>query len=147
MKADIELPPVMEQTGTSIASQTPEAVLQHLGSSRAGLSAAEVLRRQGEFGPNRVEGAARQPLWWMLLREFGHFFAILLWVAAALAFVAAWRQPGQGMAELGVAIVGVIVVNGCFSFWQAYRSARGKQDLQILMPDDVEGFSVGVVKL
>ena len=138
MKADIELPPVMEHAGTSIASQTPEAVLQHLGSSRAGLSAAEVLRRQGEFGPNRVEGAARQPLWWMLLREFGHFFAILLWVAAALAFVAAWRQPGQGMAELGVAIVGVIVVNGCFSFWQAYRTERALQALQQMLPEQVD---------
>jgi hypothetical protein len=29
-------------------------------------------------------------------------------VAAGLAWVAEWRQPGQGMATLAVAIVGVI---------------------------------------
>jgi magnesium-transporting ATPase (P-type) len=47
-----------------------------------------------------------------------------LWIAAALAFFAEWREPGQGMATLGFAIVGVIVINGVFSFWQAYRAAE-----------------------
>ena len=66
----------MDRAGSSIASQTPEIVLRHLGSGAGGLSAAEAARRLAEFGPNRVEGVARQPWWWMLLREFGHFFAI-----------------------------------------------------------------------
>jgi sodium/potassium-transporting ATPase subunit alpha len=44
-----------------------------------------------------------------------------LWIAAALAFFAEWREPGQGMATLGFAIVDVILINGAFSFWQAYR--------------------------
>lgn len=128
----------MDRAGSSIASQTPEIVLRHLGSGAGGLSAGEAARRLAEFGPNRVEGVARQPGWWMLLREFGHFFAILLWVAALLAFFAAWREPGQGMFELGVAIVGVIVVNGCFSFWQAFRTERALLALQRLLPEQVD---------
>ena len=56
-----------------------------------------------------------------LPRNLSHFFAIILWIAAALAFFAEWREPGQGMATLGFAIVGVILINGAFSFWQAYR--------------------------
>lgn len=128
----------MDRAGSSIASQTPEIVLRHLGSGAGGLSAGEAARRLAEFGPNRVEGVARQPGWWMLLREFGHFFAILLWMAALLAFFAAWREPGQGMFELGVAIVGVIVVNGCFSFWQAFRTERALLALQRLLPEQVD---------
>ena len=128
----------MDRAGSSIASQTPEIVLRHLGSGAGGLSAGEAAHRLAEFGPNRVEGVARQPGWWMLLREFGHFFAILLWVAALLAFFAAWREPGQGMFELGVAIVGVIAVNGCFSFWQAFRTERALLALQRLLPEQVD---------
>ena len=136
----------MEHAGTSIASQTSEAVLLHLGSAREGLSSTEALRRQREFGSNRVEGATRKAWWWMLLREFGHFFAILLWAAAGLAFFAAWRQPGEGMLELGLAIVGVIVVNGFFSFWQAYRTERALQALQRLLPEQVDVRRAGALQ-
>lgn len=40
-----------------------------------------------------------------ILREFTHFFALLLWCATALAFFADWQAPGENMAPLGWAIV------------------------------------------
>ena len=46
-----------------------------------------------------------------LAEQLIHFFALMLWVAAGLAFVG-------GMPALGAAIVVVIVVNGAFSFFQ-----------------------------
>jgi sodium/potassium-transporting ATPase subunit alpha len=121
----------------SIAHQTNEAALSALGSSRQGLTGPEVKRRLVEFGPNQVEATAREPLWLMLLREFSHFFALILWLAAGLAFLAEHFEPGQGMAELGLAIVGVIVVNGCFSFWQAYRAEQALEALRQLLPQRV----------
>ena len=126
-----------ELPGMSIAHQTHEAALSALGSSWQGLAGPEVKRRLSEFGPNRVEAAARDPLWLMLLREFSHFFALILWLAAGLAFLAEHFEPGQGMAELGLAIVGVIVVNGCFSFWQAYRAEQALDALRQLLPQRV----------
>ena len=33
-----------------------------------------------------------------------------------LAFLGEWKQPGQGMAKIGYAIIAVIVVSGLFSF-------------------------------
>jgi sodium/potassium-transporting ATPase subunit alpha len=128
----------MEQSGSNLASQTTEATLKSLGSSLNGLSAGEARRRLGEFGPNQVEAVAGEPLWLMFAREFGHFFALILWLAAALAFFAAYAEPGQGMLQLGLAIVGVIVVNGCFSFWQAYRTEKALAALQQLLPQQVE---------
>jgi sodium/potassium-transporting ATPase subunit alpha len=126
-----------ELPGISIAQQTPDAALATLGSSAQGLSDHEAQRRLREFGPNRVEAAKREPLWLTLLREFSHFFALILWLAAGLAFLAEHFDPGKGMAELGLAIVGVIVVNGCFSFWQAYRAEQALEALRQLLPQRV----------
>jgi magnesium-transporting ATPase (P-type) len=56
-----------------------------------------------------------------------HFFAILLWVAGVLAFVA--RMP-----ELGVAIFVVVVINGLFAFAQEYRAERAAERLRDLLP-------------
>ena len=86
-----------------------------LKSGLAGLSDAEARRRLVEFGANEVEEVAHEALLLTFAREFAHFFAIILWIAAALAFFAEWREPRQGMAALGFAIVGVIVINGVFS--------------------------------
>jgi sodium/potassium-transporting ATPase subunit alpha len=121
-----------------IAEQSPDAALAALGSGPPGLSTAEARRRLAEFGPNRVEAAARDPLWLTLAREFSHFFALILWLAAAMALIADRFGPGQGMAELAIAIVGVIVVNGVFSFWQAWRAEAALAALRGLLPQRVE---------
>jgi sodium/potassium-transporting ATPase subunit alpha len=111
--------------------------LASLASGPEGLSRDEARRRLGEFGPNRIEEVRREPVLLRLLREFVHFFAVILWVAAGLAFFAEWSAPGQGMAKLGVAIVVVIVVSGVFSFWQEYRAERILALLRQLLPQQV----------
>src|SRR5574343_547028 len=87
----------MDRTASSLASQRAESTLISLGSSASGLSAREAQRRLGEFGPNRVEAVAGEPLWLLFAREFGHFFALILWLADGLAFFAAYADPGQGL--------------------------------------------------
>jgi len=111
--------------------------LASLGSAPDGLSHAEARRRLDEFGPNRVEELRREPPVLRLLREFIHFFALILWVAAGLAFFAEWSAPGQGMAKLGCAIVVVILVSGVFSFWQEYRAEQTLALLRKLLPQQV----------
>ena len=128
----------MTPSGMNLARQTAGQVLAGLGSDSRGLDRREASRRLAEFGHNRIEAAKREPPWLMLLREFGHFFALILWFAAALAFLANHVSPGQGMFELALAIVGVIVINGVFSFWQAYRAERALAALQQLLPQRVE---------
>ena len=117
---------------------TVEEAFASLQSGPQGLSAAEAVRRQAEFGPNVVEQAKREPLSLRFLKGFTHFFAIILWIAAALAFFAEIRDPGQGMATLGFAIIGVIFVNGVFSFWQEYRAEKALQALQELLPHETK---------
>ncbi|MFZ4626670.1 MAG: HAD-IC family P-type ATPase, partial [Rhodoferax sp.] len=121
----------------TLAQLPVEAALASLKSGSGGLTSIEAARRQTEFGPNRVESVAREPLWLSLGREFTHFFALILWVAAGLSWFAERREPGQGMAQLGVAIVCVILINGVFSFWQTYRAEQALDALRRLLPQQV----------
>jgi calcium-translocating P-type ATPase len=117
-----------------ITRLNPAAAIVSLRSDPAGLSQAEARRRLAEYGLNRVEEFAREPLWLRGARQFTHFFALILLVAAALAALAEAHDPGQGMAALGWAIVGVVIVNGAFSFWQEYRAERAVEALKALLP-------------
>ncbi|MDP2239573.1 MAG: cation-transporting P-type ATPase [Burkholderiales bacterium] len=115
-----------------------------LRSARAGLTSAEAARRLAEYGPNRVEEIAREPLWLKGARQFTHFFALILLLAAGLAFVAEEYGPGQGMATLGWAIIGVVIVNGAFAFWQEYRAERAVAALKALLPHAVSAIRDGI---
>ena len=86
--------------------------LASLHSGPEGIGEAEAKRRLDEFGPNQVERVETTPLLTRFLLQFTHFFALILWLAAALALFAETQQPGEGMGALATAIVGVIVING-----------------------------------
>ena len=122
---------------------TAEQSLASLRTSAAGLAPAEAARRLLEFGPNHVEELGREHLLVSFAREFTHFFAIILWVAAGLAFLADHFDPGQGMARLGAAILGVILINGIFSFWQEYKAERAVAALRQLLPQKVKALRGG----
>lgn len=126
---------------------TPEQALASLNSSPDGLAPQEATRRLTEFGANRVEEVRREPLWLAFAREFTHFFALILWFAAGLAFIAEHQAPGEGMATLGWAILGVILINGVFSFWQEYRAEQAIAALQKLLPQQVKAMRSGNLSL
>jgi len=113
---------------------TIEHLYAHLHSSAQGLTQAEAAQRLARYGANQLEKITEQSFVGKLLKEFTHFFALILWLAAALAFVAEWKSPGQGMATLGYAVLGVILVNGLFSFWQEYRAEKALVALRNLLP-------------
>ncbi len=113
---------------------TIEHLYAHLHSSAQGLTQAEAAQRLARYGANQLEKITEQSFVGKLLKEFTHFFALILWLAAALAFVAEWKSPGQGMAMLGYAVLGVILVNGLFSFWQEYRAEKALVALRNLLP-------------
>jgi len=110
-----------------------------------GLTSTEAAERLRTYGPNRVEQAARAPWWLRLCREFVRFFSLILWVAAALAFVADRYDPGHGMARIAIAVVGVILISGVFTFWQDYRAERTLDALRKLLPDQITVLRAGAV--
>ena len=107
--------------------------MSNLGSPAAGqidvdgLTTAEAVEALACNGPNELPSLPRVLAWRLLLSQMVHFFALMLWVAGLLAFIA-------GMPQLGVAIFVIIIVNGVFSFAQEQRAQRAAERLSALLP-------------
>ena len=127
-----------------------EEALKRLESGSGGLSPNEAQRRLAQCGPNILAGPGHYSILRGLLRQFTHFLAILLWVAAGLSFAADYMKPGEGMATLGWAILSVIIINAGFAFFQEYKAERAVQALHRLLPDTAwvtrDGQSVEIVR-
>jgi calcium-translocating P-type ATPase len=110
------------------ATEGIELLLRDLRSSRRGLSTAEAERRLIQYGPNQLRrrGGARWPR--ELARQFTHPLALLLWAAAALAWLA-------GIVAVAIAIVVVIVINAIFAFIQEAQAERAVEALAEFLPE------------
>lgn len=117
----------MTEREQALALTPLEGFLLTAGSSLQGLSDSEAGARRQRFGPNALPRVAPPPLLRKLAAQFTHLMALLLWGAAGLAWAAA-------MPQLAVAIVGVNVLNGLFSFWQEYRAQQATEALKSLLP-------------
>ena len=117
-----------------INNLTKEDVFRNLVTSGKGLSEEEARKRLIEFGPNEIQEVKEKPLILRFLSQFTHFLAILLWIAAFLSFLSEYLNPGEGMLMLGIAIVGVIIINAVFAFIQEYRAERALDEMKKLLP-------------
>ena len=88
----------------------------------------EAERRLVQYGPNVLtrRGGRRWPR--ELAHQFTHPLALLLWAAAALAWVA-------GIPPIAVAIVIVILINAAFAFVQEMQAERAVEALAGYLPD------------
>lgn len=102
----------------------------------AGLTTVEATARRARDGANTLPAAKRPSVFRRLLGELTHFFAVLLWAAAALAFLA--KLP-----QLSVAIIAVIALNGVFALIQQARADRAADRLQEMLPTRVTVFRDG----
>jgi magnesium-transporting ATPase (P-type) len=96
----------------------------------SGLTAAEVLASRAEHGTNVLPEPRRPSAARRFAGQLLHFFALMLWVAAGLAFAA-------GMPQLGIAIIAVVVLNAVFAFVQEGRADRAAERLRSLLPTRV----------
>lgn len=109
-------------------------LMRRLQTTEQGLSLPQVERRQREFGSNVLEQAAKKNYLLSYLSQYCHFFALLLEVAAGLAFVADHYAPGEGSDILAWAILGAVIITATFTFWQEYRTDKVMAALLMLMP-------------
>ena len=102
-------------------------LLRDLRSRPEGLSSREAERRLVAQGPNELRSRGGR-LWPRQLgKQFVHPLALLLWLAAGLAFVAA-------VPVLGGAIVAVIFLNALFAFAQERQAGRAVEALTRYLP-------------
>jgi magnesium-transporting ATPase (P-type) len=98
-----------------------------LGSSARGLTDTEAAARLAQSGPNELAHSQRRSLPLEFLANLYQVFAVLLWISAGLAFA-------SGSAELGWAIIVVILVNAVFSFYQEFQAERAIEALRDMLP-------------
>ena len=106
----------------------PLALLfQHLRSSPDGLSDREAARRLEVYGPNELaeRGGRRWPA--ELVRQLTHPLALVLAVAALLAWA-------SGTPSLAIAIAAVIALNAAFAFFQEVQAERAVAALAAFLP-------------
>ncbi|MEV0895429.1 cation-transporting P-type ATPase [Actinoplanes sp. NPDC049802] len=132
----------MAQTMTAPAEvderQPPTELFRHLRSTPHGLRSREAARRLTVYGPNEL--SRRHVRRWprQLLSQFTQPLAVLLMVAAVLAWF------GHAPA-LGLAVVAVILLNAAFAFVQERQAERAVEALAAFLPMSARVYRDGVL--
>ncbi|HUX83427.1 MAG TPA: HAD-IC family P-type ATPase [Halothiobacillus sp.] len=107
---------------------------QRLNCSSAGLGSADAARRLSEFGGNELHVRKDTPEIIKFFRQLTNFFALLLIVGSALAFLADYLQPGEGNFYIGVALLLVVMLNALFSYVQEHETDRIMDSFRNMLP-------------
>ncbi|WP_203737019.1 P-type ATPase [Actinoplanes italicus] len=121
----------MAQTITAPAEvderQPPTELFRHLRSTPRGLRSREAARRLTVYGPNELFRHQTRDWLRQLVAQFTQPLAVLLMVAAALAW--AGHSPA-----LAAAVVAVILLNAGFAFVQERQAERAVEALAAYLP-------------
>uniref|UniRef100_UPI00358F61B2 sodium/potassium-transporting ATPase subunit alpha-3 n=1 Tax=Myxine glutinosa TaxID=7769 RepID=UPI00358F61B2 len=99
--------------------------------------AAEVLARDG---PNALTPPPTTPEWVKFCKQLFGGFSILLWIGAILCFIAYGIQvamedePSNDNLYLGVVLSAVVIITGCFSYYQEAKSSRIMDSFKNMVP-------------
>ncbi|MGM0541080.1 MAG: cation-translocating P-type ATPase [Pseudomonadota bacterium] len=126
--------------------QPIEQVLKSLHSSERGLSQEEVVQRLEAFGLNQLKQKAKKDYRIEYLKEYISFFPILLEVAAILALVADYFQPGEGNDTLAYAVFGAVILNASFTFWQKFKADKAMEALLKLVKSEAKVIRQGSLR-
>uniref|UniRef100_A0A7N8YAJ9 Sodium/potassium-transporting ATPase subunit alpha n=1 Tax=Mastacembelus armatus TaxID=205130 RepID=A0A7N8YAJ9_9TELE len=104
-----------------------------LSSSRA----REILARDG---PNVLTPPPTTPEWVKFCKQMFGGFCMLLWIGAALCFIAysiqiaSEDEPVKDNLYLGIALATVVFITGCFSYYQEAKSSKIMDSFKSLVP-------------
>uniref|UniRef100_A0A7N6B021 Sodium/potassium-transporting ATPase subunit alpha n=1 Tax=Anabas testudineus TaxID=64144 RepID=A0A7N6B021_ANATE len=99
--------------------------------------AAEVLLRDG---PNALTPPPTTPEWVKFCRQLFGGFSILLWTGAILCFLAyaiqaaTEEEPAGDNLYLGIVLTAVVVITGCFSYFQEAKSSKIMESFKNMVP-------------
>ncbi|XP_060583896.1 sodium/potassium-transporting ATPase subunit alpha-like [Ruditapes philippinarum] len=91
-------------------------------------------------GPNELTPPKTTPEWLKFCKQLFGGFSMLLWIGAILCYIAYSIQasqmedvPGDNL-YLGIVLTGVVVVTGCFSYYQEAKSSRIMDSFKDMVP-------------
>ncbi|XP_068780374.1 sodium/potassium-transporting ATPase subunit alpha-3 isoform X2 [Struthio camelus] len=99
--------------------------------------AQEILARDG---PNALTPPPTTPEWVKFCRQLFGGFSILLWIGAILCFLAFGIQagtedePSNDNLYLGIVLAAVVIITGCFSYYQEAKSSKIMESFKNMVP-------------
>ncbi|XP_064425418.1 sodium/potassium-transporting ATPase subunit alpha-3b isoform X2 [Latimeria chalumnae] len=99
--------------------------------------AAEIFARDG---PNALTPPPTTPEWIKFCRQLFGGFSILLWIGAVLCFLAYSIQaateddPANDNLYLGIVLSAVVIITGCFSYYQEAKSSKIMESFKNMVP-------------
>ena len=111
----------------------------------SGLTASEAAERLRLDGPNVLTQRKKEPELVKFLRQLTNLFALLLWCGAGLSLVAEYLLPGQGSLAIAVALLGVVLLNAIFSFWQGHKAEAIMDSFRFMLPRRATVMRDGVI--
>jgi P-type Ca2+ transporter type 2C len=123
-----------------------ERVLDQLGSSLDGLPDAEARIRLQKYGLNVLPSAKKAKLTERFLAQFKNLFNVVLIFASLLSFLSGWAYADVGSFQMGLAILGVVLVNACFSILQEHRAEQAVTAISKLVPTKAKVLRDGQLK-
>uniref|UniRef100_A0A8D0WA32 Sodium/potassium-transporting ATPase subunit alpha n=1 Tax=Sus scrofa TaxID=9823 RepID=A0A8D0WA32_PIG len=103
--------------------------------------AQDILARDG---PNALTPPPTTPEWVKFCRQLFGGFSILLWIGAILCFLAYGIQaamedePSNDNLYLGVVLAAVVIVTGCFSYYQEAKSSKIMDSFKNMVPQSLD---------
>ncbi|MBI5389842.1 cation-transporting P-type ATPase [Candidatus Woesearchaeota archaeon] len=102
--------------------------------SAQGLTYQQVQERQAESGYNIILEKKKKSHTLQFLMQMTNWFAIMLWVSASLSFLAEYKNPGEGMLYIGIALIVVIIINAVFTFYQEFKAEKAMDSFKDMVP-------------
>ncbi|XP_022253133.1 sodium/potassium-transporting ATPase subunit alpha-B-like isoform X1 [Limulus polyphemus] len=91
-------------------------------------------------GPNALSPPKTTPEWVKFCKNLFGGFALLLWIGAVLCFIAysiqagTFEEPPDDNLYLGVVLAAVVIITGCFSYYQEARSSKIMESFKNMVP-------------
>ncbi|AWP03656.1 Na+/K+ ATPase alpha subunit isoform 2 [Scophthalmus maximus] len=109
-----------------------------------GLTSSRALEILARDGPNALTPPPTTPEWVKFCRQLFGGFSVLLWIGAILCFlayciqVATEDEPVNDNLYLGVVLSAVVIITGCFSYFQEAKSSRIMDSFKKMVPQWTE---------
>jgi len=105
-----------------------------------GLTSAKARENFERDGPNALTPPKQTPEWIKFCKNLFGGFSLLLWVGAILCFIAYSIQAGtyedaqKDNLYLGGVLTAVVIITGCFSYYQESKSSRIMESFKNMVP-------------
>ncbi|XP_070549083.1 sodium/potassium-transporting ATPase subunit alpha-3-like isoform X2 [Ptychodera flava] len=119
-----------------------ELYARHQTNPETGLTAAQAKEKLARDGPNALTPPKKTPEWIKFCKNLFGGFSTLLWIGAILCFLAysiqagTEEEPPNDNLYLGVVLASVVIITGCFSYYQEAKSSRIMDSFKDMVPQE-----------